>query len=146
MCRRVRSTSAVPVIILTARADEIDRVLGFELGADDYMTKPFSPRELAARVKAVIRRAWGHPHPSAVLAAGDVQVDTRRREAGSPAGWYPGHREFALSSTWSEIAAWSCRASSSSMGYGASAGTAMRAPSMFTSASSGRSSATQACR
>ena len=82
VCRRVRSTSAVPVIILTARADEIDRVLGFELGADDYVTKPFSPRELAARVKAVIRRAVGPPpNPSAVLDAGLVRVDTRRREA-----------------------------------------------------------------
>ena len=55
----LRSTSSVPVMMLTARADEIDRVLGFELGADDYITKPFSPRELAARVKAVIRRSDG---------------------------------------------------------------------------------------
>jgi DNA-binding response OmpR family regulator len=82
VCRRVRSSSAVPVIILTARADEIDRVLGFELGADDYVTKPFSPRELAARVKAVIRRSLGPPpSPVAVLDAGLVRVDTRRREA-----------------------------------------------------------------
>ena len=82
VCRRLRSTSAVPVIILTARHDEIDRVLGFELGADDYVTKPFSPRELAARVKAVIRRADGRPAATpVVLTAGLVEVDTGRREA-----------------------------------------------------------------
>jgi DNA-binding response OmpR family regulator len=82
VCRRLRSTSAVPVIILTARHEEIDRVLGFELGADDYVTKPFSPRELAARVKAVIRRADGPPAATpVVLAAGLVEVDTGRREA-----------------------------------------------------------------
>lgn len=82
LCRRLRSTSAVPVIILTARADEVDRVLGFELGADDYVTKPFSPRELAARVKAVIRRSAGPPPGApAVLGAGRVQVDIGRREA-----------------------------------------------------------------
>lgn len=57
ICRRVRGSSAVPIIILTARGDEVDRVLGLEIGADDYVTKPFSPREVAARVKAVLRRA-----------------------------------------------------------------------------------------
>src|ERR1700722_10064543 len=56
LCRKVRQTGQLPVIILTARDDEIDRVLGLELGADDYVTKPFSPRELVARVKAVLRR------------------------------------------------------------------------------------------
>jgi DNA-binding response OmpR family regulator len=60
LCRKVRKTSDVPVIILTARDDEIDRVLGLELGADDYVTKPFSPRELVARVKAILRRDRGH--------------------------------------------------------------------------------------
>jgi DNA-binding response OmpR family regulator len=82
VCRRLRASSAVPVMILTARDDEIDRVLGFELGADDYVTKPFSPRELAARVKAIIRRADGPPpEKPAVLQAGVVDVDTARREA-----------------------------------------------------------------
>ncbi len=81
VCRRLRSTSSVPVIILTARADEIDRVLGFELGADDYVTKPFSPRELAARVKAVIRRSDPEPPVKpVVLTAGSALVDTGRRE------------------------------------------------------------------
>src|SRR5579875_397152 len=83
VCRRIRGSSPVPVMMLTARDEEIDRVLGFELGADDYVTKPFSPRELAARVKAIIRRADGPPpDPSAVLRAGDVEVDPGRREAG----------------------------------------------------------------
>src|SRR5579875_1202018 len=82
VCRRIRAKSAVPVLMLTARDEEIDRVLGFELGADDYVTKPFSPRELTARVKAIIRRADGPPpDPSAVLRAGDVEVDMGRREA-----------------------------------------------------------------
>jgi DNA-binding response OmpR family regulator len=82
VCRRIRASGTVPVMMLTARDDEIDRVLGFELGADDYVTKPFSPRELAARVKAILRRAEG-PAPSRppVLPAGDVEVDTARREA-----------------------------------------------------------------
>jgi DNA-binding response OmpR family regulator len=82
VCRRIRASATVPIMMLTARDDEIDRVLGFELGADDYVTKPFSPRELAARVKAILRRADGPP-PSrpAVLAAGGVEVDTARREA-----------------------------------------------------------------
>ncbi len=82
VCRRIRAASAVPVMMLTARDEEVDRVLGFELGADDYVVKPFSPRELAARVKAIIRRAEGPPADgSAVLRAGAVEVDTARREA-----------------------------------------------------------------
>jgi DNA-binding response OmpR family regulator len=82
VCRRLRANSAVPVMMLTARGDEIDRVLGFELGADDYVTKPFSPREIAARVKAILRRASGPPpQPPTVLEAGDVEVDLARREA-----------------------------------------------------------------
>jgi DNA-binding response OmpR family regulator len=82
VCRRIRASSTVPVVMLTARDEEIDRVLGFELGADDYVTKPFSPRELAARVKAVIRRADGPPADRpAVMRAGAVEVDTGRREA-----------------------------------------------------------------
>jgi two-component system, OmpR family, catabolic regulation response regulator CreB len=56
VCRRIRHTSQVPILFLTAHADEIDRVLGFEIGADDYLVKPFSPRELVARVKAILRR------------------------------------------------------------------------------------------
>jgi DNA-binding response OmpR family regulator len=81
LCRRVRKTSDVGVIILTARDDEIDRVLGLELGADDYVTKPFSPRELVARVRAILRRAGATPKAEPVTTQiGEVVVDTGRRE------------------------------------------------------------------
>jgi DNA-binding response OmpR family regulator len=81
-CRRLRDGGAVPVLILTARDTEIDRVLGLELGADDYVTKPFSPRELVARVKAILRRVDGPPRDEPnVLVAGGVEVDLGRREA-----------------------------------------------------------------
>ena len=82
VCRRIRAKRQTPVLMLTARDGEIDRVLGLELGADDYVTKPFSPRELVARVKAILRRTEGPP-PEApeVLTVGRVEVDTGRREA-----------------------------------------------------------------
>jgi DNA-binding response OmpR family regulator len=79
LCRRVRATSSVPIIVLTARDEEPDRVVGFEVGADDYVTKPFSPRELAARVKAVLRRTEP-AEPADALVLGDVVVHLRGRE------------------------------------------------------------------
>src|SRR6478752_4122303 len=79
VCRRIRATSALPVIFLTARADEVDRILGLELGADDYLTKPFAPAELVARVKAVLRRTDGVPG-AALVQVGGVVVDLGRRE------------------------------------------------------------------
>jgi DNA-binding response OmpR family regulator len=79
VCKRIRAQSQVPVIFLTARDSEIDRVLGLELGGDDYVTKPFSPAELVARVKAVLRRADGTT-TSEVVQAGSVTVDAGRRE------------------------------------------------------------------
>jgi len=79
VCRRIRASSTVPVIFLTARGDEVDRVLGLELGADDYLTKPFSPAELVARVKAVLRRVDG-VQAAEVVPIGDVVVDAARRE------------------------------------------------------------------
>jgi DNA-binding response OmpR family regulator len=102
VCRRLRTTSNVPVIILTARDGEIDRVLGLELGADDYVTKPFSPRELVARVKAILRRADGAAQARSngarqVLTTGDVEVDTGRAEARVDGKVIPlTTREFAL--------------------------------------------------
>jgi DNA-binding response OmpR family regulator len=81
--RRLRAESALPVIMLTARGDEIDRVVGLELGADDYLAKPFSPRELVARVKAVLRRtqapAAGQPPAQPHLAVGDLWLDPAAR-------------------------------------------------------------------
>jgi DNA-binding response OmpR family regulator len=79
VCRRIRATGNLPVIFLTARGDEVDRVLGLELGADDYLTKPFSPAELVARVKAVLRRVDG-AQPSDIVQAGRVTIDGGRRE------------------------------------------------------------------
>src|SRR5258706_12056257 len=83
VCRRLRAQGDIPVLMLTARDGEIDRVLGLELGAVDYVTKPFSPRELVARVKAILRRADGPSRDMVddVLLAGDVEVDAARREA-----------------------------------------------------------------
>jgi DNA-binding response OmpR family regulator len=80
LCRAIRSCSRLPVVMLTARDEEIDRVTGLELGADDYVTKPFSPRELVARVHAVLRRAEPETDED-VLAAGDVVLDRRSRSA-----------------------------------------------------------------
>lgn len=79
VCRRLRQTSNIPVIFLTARDGEVDRVLGLELGGDDYLTKPFSPAELVARVKAVLRRVEGGGAPD-VVQAGPVTIDVGRRE------------------------------------------------------------------
>jgi two-component system, OmpR family, response regulator RegX3 len=83
VCRRVRASSRVPIIMLTARDAEVDRVVGLEMGADDYVTKPFSVRELVARVRALLRRAAGGPEPSgeeAVIEATGVRLDPERHE------------------------------------------------------------------
>lgn len=87
LCRRVSQRPGSGVLMLTARDEELDRVLGLELGADDYMTKPFSPRELVARVHAILRRLR-RPGPDApsVLRAGEVEIDLGRREVTCPAG------------------------------------------------------------
>ena len=75
VCRRLRARTAVPILILSARDDEVDRVAGLEAGADDYVVKPFSPRELVARTKAILRRAGGGAVAGGALAAGDVELD-----------------------------------------------------------------------
>jgi DNA-binding response OmpR family regulator len=82
VCRRIRAGARTPVIFLTARDDEIDRIVGLELGADDYVTKPFSPRELVARVKAVLRRSGTEiDERPPVHELGGLSIDTGRREA-----------------------------------------------------------------
>jgi two-component system phosphate regulon response regulator PhoB len=81
VCRRVRSdpeTSGLPIIMLTAKADEVDRVVGLELGADDYVTKPFSPRELVLRVRAVLRRRAPEQRSERSLRHGDLRIDPQR--------------------------------------------------------------------
>jgi DNA-binding response OmpR family regulator len=87
VCRWIRERSDVPVIMLTARGDEADRIVGLELGADDYVTKPFSPRELAARVRTVLRRTTGSEPRTERRAFGELVVDPAAREvtkAGRP--------------------------------------------------------------
>ena len=80
VCRRLRKESNVPVIMLTARTEDVDKIVGLELGADDYVTKPFNPRELVARVKAVLRRTTtAHDH-DVTLDVGNVHIDPARRE------------------------------------------------------------------
>jgi DNA-binding response OmpR family regulator len=80
LCRWIRSRSELPVIMLTARGEEADRIVGLELGADDYVTKPFSPRELAARVRSVLRRASTNGPAGERLSFGEVELDAQTRE------------------------------------------------------------------
>jgi len=83
VCRQLRAdpkTAHIPIIMLTAKAEELDRVIGFELGADDYVVKPFSPRELVLRVKTILRRAQGKATPAEVLKADDLVVDLAKHE------------------------------------------------------------------
>jgi DNA-binding response OmpR family regulator len=80
LCRWIRARSDLPVIMLTARGDEADRIVGLELGADDYVTKPFSPRELAARVRTVLRRSSAEIPRAERLTFGDLDIDARTRE------------------------------------------------------------------
>jgi two-component system alkaline phosphatase synthesis response regulator PhoP len=100
VCRHLRqdaSLSDVPIIMLTARIEEADRLIGLELGADDYVTKPFSPREVVARVRAVLRRARGHETPSSIVRVGELAVDLTKRSvtvAGQPVSLTP--TEFDL--------------------------------------------------
>lgn len=83
VCKRVRAESDLPILMLTARDDDIDKIVGLELGADDYLTKPFNPRELVARVKAILRRTEPRRAVAGetVLRAGNLMVDPARREA-----------------------------------------------------------------
>jgi len=128
VCRRLRAADDwTPVLFVTARDDEVDRVLGLELGADDYVTKPFSPRELVARVRTVLRRAAGVPGAAEELQVGAVRVRVDHRRA------WVGEREVSLTSTEFDLLVHLVRAParvfsreqllSSVWGYTASAGT-----------------------
>jgi DNA-binding response OmpR family regulator len=81
VCRELRTHSSIPVLMLTARDGEADRLRGFEVGADDYLIKPFSPRELVVRVQAILRRVEPARNPTSIVTAGAVEIDTTRREA-----------------------------------------------------------------
>jgi two-component system, OmpR family, alkaline phosphatase synthesis response regulator PhoP len=82
VCKEVRQGSTVPIIMLTARDEDVDKIVGLEIGADDYLTKPFNPRELVARVKAILRRADAGPAQTtgAVVQVGPLRIDRQRRE------------------------------------------------------------------
>jgi DNA-binding response OmpR family regulator len=100
VCRTMRAADDwTPVLFVTARDDEVDRLLGLELGADDYITKPFSPRELALRVRTVLRRTAGTVPAGEVLSVGEVRVDLSRRRA------WAGDAEVSLTSTEFELLA-----------------------------------------
>jgi DNA-binding response OmpR family regulator len=100
VCRRVRSGKGapdLPIIMLTARDDDVDKIVGLELGADDYVTKPFNPRELVARVKAILRRTHRATRTEAPIHVGDLTIDPARHEvtvAGQPVELRP--KEFDL--------------------------------------------------
>ena len=85
VCRQVRKSSDLPILFLSARDEEIDRVLGLEIGGDDYVTKPFSPRELVARVKAILKRSTGGTAQAKVLAHGDLRLDRTRHSVAAGA-------------------------------------------------------------
>jgi DNA-binding response OmpR family regulator len=82
VCKRIRQTSDVPILMLTARDEDVDKIIGLEVGADDYLTKPFNPRELVARVKSILRRATPdrRERESEVIEHGDLRIDAGRRE------------------------------------------------------------------
>lgn len=128
VCRRLRADGDwTPVLFVTARDDEVDRVLGLEIGADDYITKPFSPRELVVRVRTVLRRTRGPDEQSTVLRVGAVTVDPSRRRV------FVGEREVTLTATEFDLLAFLMRQPgriyerghllSAVWGYAAAAGT-----------------------
>jgi len=97
VCRRIRAKSNIPILMLTARKEDVDKIIGLELGADDYLTKPFNPRELVARVKAILRRNQSPTKPSSTLSLGKLTIDTARHEVtidGKPVSLRT--KEFAL--------------------------------------------------
>ncbi len=81
VCREIRKKSDIPILMLTARKEDVDKIVGLELGADDYLTKPFNPRELVARVKAILRRSKAGLRPSEAIEVGNLRIDPARREA-----------------------------------------------------------------
>lgn len=80
VCRRIRAKSDIPILMLTARKEDIDKIIGLELGADDYATKPFNPRELVARVKAILRRYQTGLKPGDIIEVADLRIDLSRHE------------------------------------------------------------------
>lgn len=81
VCKQIRRESSIPILMLTARGDVMDRVVGLELGADDYLPKPFEPRELVARIQSILKRTSHHGSPGSILDFGDLSIDTAARNA-----------------------------------------------------------------
>ncbi|MFC1948765.1 response regulator transcription factor [Chloroflexota bacterium] len=103
VCRQIRAKSTVPILMLTARREDIDKIVGLELGADDYLTKPFNPRELVARVRAILRRYQTGLKPGDTIEAGRLRIDLPRQEvtvAGKPVKLRT--KEFALLAAFAE--------------------------------------------
>ena len=103
VCRQIRARSSVPILMLTARKEDVDKIIGLELGADDYLTKPFNPRELLARVKAVLRRYQAGAKHSDVMEIGQLRIDVSRHEVtvyGQPIILRT--KEFALLATFAQ--------------------------------------------
>ena len=145
VCRRLRARTGVPILILSARDDEVDRVAGLEAGADDYVVKPFSPRELVARVKAILRRAadGDGAGEGGVLAVGEVAARPRRahRDRRRRAGRADRHASSTCWRRCSPTPAW-CSAATACLSWpGAGGSRAGRAPSTSTSPSCAPSSA-----
>jgi len=100
VCRQMRKRSDIPILMLTARKEDVDKIVGLELGADDYLTKPFNPRELVARVKAILRRYQSGMKPGRTIDMGNLRIDLSRHEAtidGQPVRLRA--KEFALLAT-----------------------------------------------
>jgi DNA-binding response OmpR family regulator len=103
VCRRIRAKSTVPILMLTARKEDIDKIVGLEMGADDYLTKPFNPRELVARVRAILRRYQTGLKPSDIIEVGGLRIDLSRHDIsldGQPVKLRT--KEFALLTTFAE--------------------------------------------
>ncbi len=103
VCRQIRTKSDVPILMLTARKEDIDKIVGLELGADDYLTKPFNPRELVARVKAILRRYQSGLKPSDAVEVAKLRIDSSRHEItidGQPVKLRT--KEFALLATFAQ--------------------------------------------
>lgn len=81
ICKQIRAKSDVPILMLTARKEDVDKIVGLELGADDYLTKPFNPHELVARVRAILRRYQAGTRPSDIIELGKLRIDIPRHEA-----------------------------------------------------------------
>jgi DNA-binding response OmpR family regulator len=100
ICRQIRAKSDIPILMLTARKEDVDKIIGLELGADDYLTKPFNPREFVARVKAVLRRYQGGTGPAEIIEMGGVRIDMSRHEVTANDRPVPMRtKEFALLAT-----------------------------------------------